>query len=316
MITLTSGLCLAFASSVAAFGTPDSANAAHPAPSVSEPSAAAQTNLPHISIVAMGSPNAKGAPLLFLPGLASPRAVWDSFASDLARDHRVYLVQVNGFGGELPGQNLRGDVLAGIVADIHGYLSAHERRPVRIVGHSMGGLVGMMTTRDHPDQVERLMIVDSLPYFPVLLAKGGPLPPKEKIEQIAQMMRTTVANRYGKPVDAESLKSDVDALALKESSRGLMRSWAATADPRVTAEILYEDMTTDLRPALPAMKASITVLYPWDDSAFGKDRTSAFYRLQYGAAPNVTYVDVANAGHFVMLDQQAAFQTALDQFAR
>ena len=64
-------------------------------------SASAETRLAHISVVSIGS----GDPVVLIPGLASPRAVWDGIAPELARGHRVLLVQVNGFGGDDPGAN-------------------------------------------------------------------------------------------------------------------------------------------------------------------------------------------------------------------
>ena len=271
---------------------------------------AAEVRLPHISVVRTGT----GPGLVFIPGLGSPRASWDKVVVGLAARHTVYLVQVNGFGGDAPGANLKPGILNGIVGDLSKYLKREKAGPVKLIGHSMGGLAGMMFVAAHPDQVEKLMIVDALPYFPVLLARGGPEPTPAQVEPIARMMRDTVAARFGKPVDPAAVKRDVDGLAVKPESRVQMAVWAAAADPRVTAELLYEDMSTDLRPKLAAMKLPITVVAPWSATGFTKERTMAFYGRQYAAAPNVTYVDIADAGHFVMLDQPIAFRAALDAF--
>jgi pimeloyl-ACP methyl ester carboxylesterase len=180
----------------------------------------------------------------------------------------------------------------------------------------MGGLAGLMFARFHPKQVERLMIVDSLPFFAVLLARGGEEPTAPSIEPVARMMRDQVAGRYGKSVSAEAAASDVARLALKAESRTRMAEWTAAADPRVTAQALYEDMTTDLRPSLASTKTPLTVVVPWSSAAFGKDRTLAFYARQYSGAPSVEYVDIAEAGHFVMLDQPEAFGLAVEAFLK
>ena len=42
----------------------------------------------------------------------------------------------------------------------------------------------------------------------------------------------------------------------------------------------------------------------------------ALYRGAYAKAPRVTYAPVADARHFVMLDQPAAFAKALDDFLK
>ena len=95
-----------------------------------------------------------------------------------------------------------------------------------------------------------------------------------------------------------------------------MAEWARQADPRVTAQLLYEDMSTDLRPALPTLSLPITVVVPWTDTPFGEDRTLAFYHRQYDAAPNVRFAPIADSGHFVMLDQPERFRAELDAFLR
>ena len=283
---------------------------AHAAPAKAATSA--KQRLAHISVVKQG----KGTPVVFIPGLGSPRASWDKVSAGLARDHTVYMVQVNGFGGDAPGSNLQPGVLDGIVADLSAYLTADKAGPVRLVGHSMGGLASLMFARAHPAQVDRLMIVDALPYFPVLLARGGPTPSPDQVDVIAKMMRDRVAARYGKPIDAETVAGDVDGLAVKPESKAQMAKWAAQADPRVTAQALYEDMSTDLRPALASIAKPIAVVVPWTETPFGKDRTLAFYGKEYAGASNIRFVPIAESGHFVMLDQPERFRTELDTFLK
>ena len=180
----------------------------------------------------------------------------------------------------------------------------------------MGGLASLMFARAHPERIDRVMIVDALPYFPVLLAGGGPMPTSEQVDAIARMMRDKVAARFGKPIDPAAIKADVDGLAVKQESRVQMVKWAAEADPRVEGELLYEDMSTDLRPALPALVMPVTVVVPWSDTGFGKDRTLAFYTKQYAGTRSVRLVDIGGAGHFVMLDQPDAFAAAVADFLK
>ncbi|WP_245409686.1 alpha/beta fold hydrolase [Allosphingosinicella vermicomposti] len=96
----------------------------------------------HISVEMLGS---EGPPVIFIPGLSSPRDAWHGVAPDLARTHRVYLVQVNGFGGDDPRSNLRSGILGGIVDDMRRLIQDQRLDSPAIVGHSMGGLVGLMS---------------------------------------------------------------------------------------------------------------------------------------------------------------------------
>lgn len=284
-----------------------------PLPAVAQPAAAtasAEVRLDHISVIKLGT----GSPVVLIPGLASPRAVWSEFVPALAEHHTVYLVQVNGFGGDPAGKNLEPAILEGIVADLSDQLARDQVAPARLVGHSLGGLIGLMFARSHPDQLERLLIVDALPYFPAILMPASEAPTAAAIEPIARSMRDRVAARHGKPVDNDALRAETASLALKPDSQAKVLQWAATADPRVTAQLLYEDMTTDLRPALAEIRAPITLVYPWSATAFGKDQTLAFYQRQYADTPTIRFVGIAEAGHFAMLDQPTEFAAVMRDF--
>jgi pimeloyl-ACP methyl ester carboxylesterase len=83
----------------------------------------------HVSVKVLGT---GGNPVFLIPGLSSPRATWDGIAPELAKTHLVYLVQVNGFGGEAPGANLKPGILTGIVADLDDLL-ATESSPMSLL---------------------------------------------------------------------------------------------------------------------------------------------------------------------------------------
>ncbi|MBS0477859.1 MAG: alpha/beta hydrolase [Proteobacteria bacterium] len=259
----------------------------------------------HISIVAMG----KGSPVILIPGLSSPRAVWDGVAADLAKTHRVVLVQVNGFGGDDAGANLKPGVLDGVVADLDAYIAKNRLSGAAVIGHSMGGLVGLMLAKAHPADVGKLMIVDSLPWFGMLF---GPTATVAAVEPRAQAMRDQMAASYGKP-DAANAEGVAKTLALKPDSQARVTAWVMKADPRVSAEAMYEDMTTDLRGDLAKIATPITLLYP-SSANLPASMADPFYKGAYAAAPHVTYQRVDDSAHFIMLDQPEAFAKAVAAF--
>ena len=277
-----------------------------------QPAAAAAVTLPHVSIVTTGV----GSPVLLIPGLACPRGVYDGIAADLARTHRVMLVQVNGFGGDDPGANLRPGILEGIVADLHDYLARNRLSGVAVIGHSMGGLVGLMLAREHPADLNRLMVVDSLPFFAVLMAPPGVDPTPAMVAPQAATMRDRIASAYGHPLGAEAAEAQTRGLALSPAAIARMKEWAAAADPRVTAQAMYEDLTTDLRPDLGAIATPITLVYPYNTGGPTREKADPFYHRQYAAAPHVSYVAIGEAAHMVMLDQPAAFAAAVADFLK
>ena len=298
---------------IAAFAFPLfllNAHSAHAAPvAAAAPAGPARiaVEMDHISIEVTGA----GSPIFLIPGLSSPRETWDGVVPELAKTHKVYLVQVNGFGvGDRPGANLQPGILDGVVADLDAYIVENNIKGAAIVGHSMGGLVGLMFAKAHPDHVSRLMIVDSLPFLGMLF---GPTLTVAMVEPQGKAMRDQMAAAYGKPADPAPAEATANQLALKPESRVKVKAWVMAADPRVSGEAMYEDLTTDLRPDLAAIKTPITLVYPTSGEA--PDKAGALYHGAYAAAPNVTYVGVADSAHFVMLDQPVAFAAALKAFA-
>jgi pimeloyl-ACP methyl ester carboxylesterase len=266
------------------------------------------TRLPHVSVTATG----RGAPVILIPGLSSPRAVWDPVVPALARTHRVYLVQVNGFGGDAAGANLSPGVLAGVVADLHGLIARERIAGAAVVGHSLGGLVALMLAKAHPGDAGRLMIIDALPYAGTMFVPDATV---AMVEPQARAMRDRMAAAYGRPADPAMARVTAERLATTAEARAKVAAWSAAADPRVAAQALYEDLTTDLRPDLAAIATPITLVYPYSD-ALPQARADAVYRDAYRAAPRVAFVPVGASAHFVMLDQPAAFAAALDAFLR
>ncbi len=282
---------------------------AQAAPPPAKHADAATTQMAHISVQTVG----KGTPVILIPGLSSPRAVWDGVVPTLAKTHRVYVVQVNGFGGDDPRANLAPGILDGIVGDLHTLIVGSKLGTPAVVGHSMGGLVALMLARAHPGDVGRLMIVDSLPYIGEIFVPGATV---AMLEPQAKAMREGMAAAYGKPANAAANEALAARMALKPMSRTTVADWAAKADARVSAQAMYEDLTTDLRPDMASIAAPITLVYPWNAAGPTKPAADALYRKAYAAAPHMTYVDIGDAAHFVMLDQPVAFQAALDDFLR
>lgn len=278
------------------------------APARSAPAAAeAAQHMPHISVVSIGS----GDPVVLIPGLSSPRDVWDGIAPGLAKHHRVLLVQVNGFGGGDPGANLRPGILDGVVADLHAYLAAHKLGAVPVIGHSMGGLVALKLAKTHPSDASKLMIVDSLPWVGEIFAPGATV---AQLDPQAKAMRDRMAAGYAMP-NPEAAKATAAGLALTPAAQAQVTKWIEASDARVSAEAMYEDLTTDLRPDMAKIAAPIALVYPWS-AALPKQRADSFYKAQYAGAPHVTFVGIGDSGHFVMLDQPKAFAAAVDAFLR
>ena len=260
----------------------------------------AETRLPHISIKEVGS----GAPIVLIPGLASPRDVWSGALPELARGRRVILVQVNGFAGDDPGANRDEDILPGIVEHVASYLRSRNIEEAAIIGHSMGGLIGMMLTRQHTDLVGRLMVVDALPFFGMLF---GPTATADTVRPVAGQMRSAIIAGTA-PTEAPPNMSLSDAGRLK------VTNWLRAADRTVVGQALYEDFVTDLRPVLSQVQAErVHILYGVPSEALAA-MAHDLYGAAYRSLPGARLVPIEGSAHFIMLDQPERFAELLRGF--
>jgi pimeloyl-ACP methyl ester carboxylesterase len=292
-----------------AASTLDWSATAHSAPA---PVAAAEADaqFDHISVKAIGS----GDPVVLIPGLSTPRDVWDGIAPHLARSHRVILVQVNGFGGDEARANGKAGTLDGIVEDIHAYLAASKLGGARVIGHSMGGLVAMKLALAHPQSVDRLMVVDALPFF------GTVIDDKASVESVRPMAET-MRSRMLAAADAIGAKSKTAVtsdpggdMSRTPENRIRIANWSMKADPAVVAEALYEDIVTDLRKDIATISTPMTILYHTGGDEAGIN--ARIYARDYSAQPRAKLVPVANSAHFIMLDQPQRFESEVDEFLK
>lgn len=262
----------------------------------------------HVSVQVVGT----GSPIILIPGLSSPRGVWDGVVPELAKRHRLYLVQVKGLGGDAPGANLDTPILDGVISDLHALIQREKLGRVAVVGHSMGGLAGLMLTKAHSGEVARLMVVDALPFVGAIFVPGATV---DMLKPQAEQMRDQMVSLHGSTVPDAVAQSIAATNALKPASQAKVAAWTKASDMRVSGKALYEDMTTDLRGDLATIAVPITLVYPWADARLPQARADAFYRAEYATAPSVSFVGIGDSGHFVMLDQPEAFAQALAAFA-
>ncbi|PJI88153.1 alpha/beta hydrolase [Sphingomonas koreensis] len=266
---------------------------------------ATEARTAHISIVEMGS----GPPVYLIPGLASPRAVWDEIAPELAKTHKILLVQVNGFGGDDPGANLKPGVTDGVIADVLADAKARNAGKPAVIGHSYGGLIAMMMAARHPDRIGRVMVVDALPFIGKIF---DPASTPASIEPRAAQMRTMMAASYDRARAAPVVTADPGGIwSNNPDGRIRVANWSSKADARVVAQAMYEDMVTDIGPELGKVTARpFTILYA---AGVGEARAKALWEPPFAGTP-AKLVAVPDSYHFIMLDQPARFAAEVKAF--
>lgn len=287
----------AFALSLLAASTLDWHSPAHASPATSR----AEAQLTRITIRSVG----EGSPVVLIPGLASPAAVYDDLAAKIGAGHRLIFVQLNGFAGAKAGSAPLDNLLPGTVDELAGWLAAnHIERPA-VIGHSMGGLMALMLARRHPEAAGRLMIVDALPFYGMLF---GPQATPDAVRPVVEQMRAGLVSGTSPPQVPPHMSNS-------DAGKAKILDWLKTSDPKTVGEALVEDATTDVRPDLPSITVPVTVLYAAANPEF-KPMAEGLYREAYKSLPNAKLVAIDNSEHFIMLDQPAAFEQAVEAFLR
>jgi len=253
----------------------------------------------------------EGPDVILIPGLGSSRDVWAAQADALAATHRLHLVQINGFAGQPVGAPA-GQIIQPVVDELARYIEANDIERPAIIGHSMGGLTGLMLARQNSDRVGKLMIVDSLPFFSGMF---GPQVTAASVEPQARAMRDQISGMDDAAFLAQQ-NGGIGRLVKTEDRRAEVVAWSAASDRATFAGAMYEVLTTDMRPELATIATPITVVYAYDAAMGPEAMIDGLYRGQYAPAPNVSFVRIDGSYHFIMLDQPALFQTAVTDFLR
>ncbi len=246
----------------------------------------------------------KGPDVVLIPGLASSRETWRRSAERLRGRYRLHIVQVNGFAGAPAGANASGPVVGPVAEAIDAYVRASGLKHPAIVGHSLGGVMALLLALDHPEDVGKVMIVDTLPFFAELFA--GPAATVERARPYAESISARMLNS----TDAESAAAAASmgpGMATAEADRERIAGWSVGSDRRVVAMAMKEDMLADLRPRMASISVPVTVIY--------EKSLEPLMQADYAPVKTKTLVAAApGAKHFIMYDDPAGFDAALDAF--
>ncbi len=253
----------------------------------------------------------QGPPMLLIPGLTCPGAVWDETVAHYRRQYRCHIVSLAGFGGAAPTAALANPLLAAVRDQLLAYIKAQKLNKPVVVGHSLGGFLALWLSTTRPGAVGPLVILDSLPFLAAI-----------------QNPATTVATATpaAAAVRQQMRQGHLPAAAARQMAAGMVTDtariaqvmrWGAASDPATTAQAMYDLCTTDLRADLGRIRQPVLVLGTWAAyRQYGatKASTRAIFAQQYARLPQQR-IELSEAGrHFVMYDDTAWFFAQTDAF--
>jgi pimeloyl-ACP methyl ester carboxylesterase len=241
-------------------------------------------------------------PVVLLHAFPLSRRMWDPQLDALQRDHRVLAPDLRGFGDSPDDGFPR--TLERYVDDLLAMLDALERRPVVLVGLSMGGYVALRTMEREPDRVRALVLADTR---------------SEPDDDAARLRRArSVEELRGR--DGRAWAREVAAALVGPSTVGdhperlaAVEAMIGANDPRgMAAALVAMAARTATTAALASVRVPTLVLVGAEDTLTPPDAAVALVRAVSGARLTV----LPGAGHLSNLEAPEAFNRALLDFLR
>ncbi len=250
----------------------------------------------------------RGRPVLFIPGLATPGTIWQPVVDQLKATCQCHVLSLAGFGGVPPtGTN---PFLVRVRDEIIGYVhDAKLDHPV-IVGHSMGGMMALWLAETAPELPGRLVIVDAMPFQAAIMnptateesARASIAP---RVALYARASRAEFVAEQQKLAPQWVASADLATQIVAENGR---------SDPKTVSRALSELVSMDLREELGKVRCPVLVLGSLADKVVHapRDEIIRAFHLQYAGLAGVRFEMFDGARHFIMVDDPAGFQKALD----
>ncbi|WBS04517.1 alpha/beta hydrolase [Pseudoduganella sp. SL102] len=252
-----------------------------------------------------------GPAVILIPGLASSSEVWQGTTQHLCGPRQCHVLTLAGFAGQ---PAIEGPLLPQVAQQLSAYIAANKLGKPVIIGHSLGGFVALRFAIDHPGQVDRLVIVDSLP---ALGAMQAPQATPEQLRQMAAGVRQGML-AADEASYAQAQRRNVAMMVTRAEDVDRIMQMGRGSDRNTVAGAMAELIETDLRDDVAKIKAPTLVLGAW---AAYKDfaprpAIEAVYTSQYGKLPGVRIEMAETARHFIMYDDPAWMYDRIDRFLK
>jgi len=255
----------------------------------------------------------QGPSMFLIPGATCHASVWNATIERYKETYTIHTFTLAGYAGATP---LSSDAILPVIKkELQDYIKANASENSVLIGHSIGGFLSMWLASESSKLVNRIVIVDALPFF------AGISDSTMTQERAAQQF-SNYKNYYTK------LDSTAFYQANKFALIGMMKNYdnlefvlnqSVKSDPKSMGTTMYEMLSNDLRVQIKAIDVPTLVLTDWDNdasysSSFTLDRKIDAYAKQYAACTTCKLQIVENSKHFIMLDNASEFYKQVDLF--
>jgi pimeloyl-ACP methyl ester carboxylesterase len=235
----------------------------------------------------------EGPPVVLIHGLASRGDDWGAFLPVLAAHHRVYALDLLGYGGSDRPRNV--DYSIKLETDIvRRFLDTLHIQRTDLVGVSMGGWIALKLAAEHPERVRKLVLIDSAGFnFPTTLTADSFTP-----HDVAELQKL---------IDLQTDRAPhIPAFVARDFLR-VNREHAWILKRQFTAMLSRRDLMDGRVPTV-----TMPTLLLWGT----RDQLTPYslgVRMQR-ELPNARLVTLNGCGHLAIVDCKATAWPAIEKF--
>ncbi|WP_298901065.1 alpha/beta hydrolase [uncultured Psychroserpens sp.] len=235
----------------------------------------------------------KGKPILLFPGFTCTGDVWKEIVTELSKTNECHVFTFAGFG-DVPA--IEKPWLSKIREGIDQYITENKLEKATIIGHSLGGTLGLWLAIDENARYNKIIVVDALP------SAGALMIPNFNSDTIV----------YDNPYNQRLLDMDANnfeimatqmatGMCLNKEKHDVIKAWILKAD-RKTYVYGYTDLLKlDLREPITKIRIPITILAA--TQPYGEDNVKKTYKEQYKNLEKYSIKYAKESAHFIMFDQ-------------
>lgn len=237
-----------------------------------------------------------GPAIIIIPGISTTAAQWAFIAERLCAGYDVFVLDVRGRGLSESGAHLDYSLDA-CASDLIGFAEALEIGTYTLLGHSMGGRIGVRVARQQPSSIDQLILVDPPVSGPGRRAYPIPIEPLLKLLQSA------------KRGEADAVLRSPSAPRWPEQHIRARAEWMHTCDERALIEshkgFHHDDIHRDLAdldvPTALIVAGLGEVIQPEDEKEIRR------------LLPSITIKKLEGAGHQMQIDDTEGFLSIVQE---
>ena len=242
-----------------------------------------------------------GPDFVVLHGLFGSGKNWRSFAGSLEEDFQVWTLDARNHGDSPHADSMSYQQMA---EDVARFFAENELENVILLGHSMGGKTAMQLALQFPDRIAALIVVDIAPVCYDHLHKQLKLiEAMQELHLAAEMSRSEIEKKLALKIPEKRLLSFLMTNLNRQNGQF---QW------RIGLEQIAAGMQELLNyPELKSVFKGPVQFIGGENSAYLKFEYHALIR-KYFPESRITMLE--NCGHWLHVEQPAAFQKTVNEF--